>query len=147
MPMAKRCYRGEDGSLDGEVQAMTGVELIVTALTAGAAAGAGLGAKETVSAMIADAYQGLKTQVKAKLGNRAEAVAAVDAGHTESATLREALGTALIESGADTDQAILEKAQELLAQLEEPAGKYVVDNRGAKGVVIGDHSSQTNTFN
>ena len=43
---------------------MTGVELIITALTAGAAAGAGLGAKDTVASMIADAYQGLKRLVK-----------------------------------------------------------------------------------
>ena len=126
---------------------MTGVELIITALTAGAAAGAGLGAKDTVASMIADAYQGLKRLVKDKLGDRAAAVAAVEADYTQPESLRTALTPALAESGADTDQVILEQARELLTQLEAPAGKYVVDNRGAKGVVIGDHSSQTNTFN
>ncbi|MEV3935641.1 hypothetical protein AB0K52_06660 [Glycomyces sp. NPDC049804] len=125
---------------------MTGVELILTALAAGAATGAGLGAKETVSMMITDTYRGLKTLLRAKLGTRSDAVAVVDADHTEPATLRAALVPALIDSGAEADQEILDKARELLAQLEEPAGKYMVDNRGAKGVVIGDHTSQTNHF-
>lgn len=125
---------------------MTGVELVVTALAAGAAAGAGAGAKDTVATMIGDLYRGLKSLVKNRLGNRAAAVAAVEADHTEPTVLRPAIESALLESGADTDQAILEKAQELLAQLEQPAGKYTNDNRGAKGVVIGDHSSQTNHF-
>ncbi|RRR98104.1 hypothetical protein [Glycomyces terrestris] len=126
---------------------MTGVELILTALAAGAAAGAGLGAKEAVSTLITDTYQGLKTLLRTKLGDRLEANAVIDADHTEAETLRSTLAFALIESGAADDQTILEKARELLAQLEEPAGKYVVDNRGAKGILIGDHSNQTNHFN
>jgi hypothetical protein len=125
---------------------MTGVELIVAALAAGAAAGAGAGIKDTVTTMIGDLYQGLKSLVKERISDRATAVAAVEADHTEPTVLRPAIESALVESEADTDQAILEKAQELLAQLEQPAGKYTIDNRGAKGVVIGDHSSQTNHF-
>lgn len=125
---------------------MAGVDLILTALAAGAAAGAGLGAKETVSMMITETYQGLKSLVKTRLGTRTEAAAAVDADHSDTATLYTALAPALVESGAVTDTAILEAAKELLAQLGEPAGKYVVDNRGAKGIVIGDHSTQTNHF-
>jgi hypothetical protein len=121
---------------------MTGVELIVAALVAGAAAGS----KDTVATMIGDLYQGLKSLVKGRLGDRTAAVAAVEPDHTEPATLRPAIEPALTESGADTDQVILEKARELLTQLEKPAGKYTIDNRGAKGVVIGDHSSQTNHF-
>jgi len=126
---------------------MSGVELIVAALTAGAAAGAGMGAKNAVTTMVTDLYQGLKSLIKGKVGDRTAAVVALDADHTEPAALRPAVESALIESGADTDQAILEAARELLVQLEEPSGKYVIDNRGAKGVVIGDHSTQTNTFN
>jgi hypothetical protein len=125
---------------------MTGVELIVAALTAGAAAGAAMGAKTAASTMITDLYEGLKGLVKAKISSRAQAVAAIEADHAEPAALRPAVETALVESGADTDQVILERAQELLAQLEKPAGKYTIDNRGAKGIVIGDHSSQTNHF-
>ena len=125
---------------------MAGVELIVAALTAGAAAGAGLGAKEAISGMIADSYRGLKSLIKSRLTDQTEAIAAIEADYTEVETLRPAVESALVDSGSSTDQEVLSKARELLEMLEEPAVKYMIDNRGAKGVMIGDHSSQTNHF-
>ena len=51
-------------------------------------------------------------------------------------TLRPAVESALVDSGSSTDQEVLSKARELLEMLEEPAVKYMIDNRGAKGRVI-----------
>lgn len=125
---------------------MTGVELIVAALVAGAAAGATSGATKAVDTLIGDLYQGLKSLVTKRLGGRSEAVAAVEADQTEPGVLRPVIEPALVESGADTDQVILEKAQELLDQSKGSAGKYVIHNTDIKGQLIGDHSSQTNHF-
>lgn len=125
---------------------MTGVELIVAALVAGASAGATSGATTAVDTLIGDLYRGLKSLVTRKLGDRTAAVAAVEADQAEPGTLRPVIEPALVESGADTDRLILEKAQELLAQSEAAAGKYVIHNTDIKGQVIGDHSTQTNHF-
>jgi hypothetical protein len=125
---------------------MTGVELIVAALAAGAAAGATSGAKATVDTLMGDLYQGLKLLITRKLGDRSAAVAAVEANQIEPGVLRPAIEPALVESGADTDRVILEKAKELLDQSEASAGKYVIHNTDIKGQLIGDHSSQTNHF-
>ncbi|GAA2325965.1 hypothetical protein GCM10009853_100610 [Glycomyces scopariae] len=134
------CYGGEKCSPGEGVQVMTGVELIVAALVAGAAAGA----KKTADALIGDLYQGLKTLVTRKLADRREAVAAVEADRTEPRVLRSAIEPALVESGADTDRVILEKAQELLDQSQGSAGKFVITNHNPQGVQMGDHGNQIN---
>jgi hypothetical protein len=55
----------------------------------------------------------------------------------------------LIACGADEDEEVLAMARRLLAELDPDGvhvGKYRVDVREAKGVVIGDQAVQTNHF-
>lgn len=123
---------------------MSALEMIAVAL----AAGAGAGVKDTASLAVRDAYEGLKTLLKRRL-TRPAAVAALDADETEPGVWEAQLGDALTESGAADDEQVLAAARTLL-ELADPtgalAGKYQVDLREAKGVQVGDHNVQHNTF-
>ncbi|MFC7280015.1 hypothetical protein ACFQS1_39165 [Paractinoplanes rhizophilus] len=125
---------------------MSAVEVIAAAL----AAGAGAGMKDTASAAVKDAYAGLKALLKARLGGHGDdVVEALDADETAPGVWQTHLGEALTESGAATDEQVVAAAQRLL-RLTDPAGsaagKYQVDLREAKGVQVGDHNTQHNTF-
>ncbi len=132
------------------------VELVVAALAAGAAAGAG----ETASTAVKDAYTGVKT-LAARVLRRAKAVPAevVDLVEADAVTLtgggndtasRRELTAALTAADAGDDEELLAAALKML-ELTDPdgaqAGKYRVLLHGNKGVQVGDHNTQTNTFN
>jgi len=123
---------------------MDPVTVVVAALVAGAAAGA----SNVASAAVTDAYEGLKNLVLGRLRdagtNEAEGnTLVVDVAKTQ--LQRDVLTTALAKVGVDAPT--LQAAQHLLALLEPREGKYVVDASQAKGVIIGDHGTQHNTFN
>jgi hypothetical protein len=125
---------------------MTGVELIIAALVAGAAAGS----KDVTKAAVTDAYARLKDLLRGCLAGRPGAQSAVDARETEPGRWQTVLGEGLAGSGADTDVEILAAARRLLEYADPNgarAGKYQVEASQAKGVQIGDHNTQTNTFN
>ncbi|MET9437573.1 hypothetical protein [Streptomyces sp. NPDC006551] len=119
---------------------MTEVDIVVAALAAGASAGL----METASAAVRDAYGALREAVRRRLSARGEEV--LDAEQVEPGVWETRLREELIASGADRDQELLAAAENFRA-LVRSEGKYHVDTRGAKGVQIGDHSTQTNTFN
>lgn len=124
---------------------MSAVELIAAAL----AAGAGAGLTDTASAAVRDAYAGLKDLLKRRVGDHGgQAGRALDADETEPGVWQARLGDALTTSGAVGDEQILAAARHLLT-LTDPAlaAKYQVDAHAAKGVQVGDHNSQNNTFN
>ena len=125
---------------------MDPITLIVTALAAGAAAGA----QDTVSAMVKDGYAGLKALVKKRLGGRPGAELAL-AGHEQAPeTWQAPLMAELAQSGADGDRDLIAAAQALLDLVggaEGRTGKYTVDVRTAQGVQVGDHNRQDNVFN
>jgi hypothetical protein len=124
---------------------MTGVELIVAALAAGAAAGL----TEATSGAIRDAYVGLRDAVRRRLagsGADTQDEQILDALEEDPGVWRARLGKALVDAGVDRDEQVLDAAKALLDRLEPSAGKYTVDAREAQGVVIGDHATQTNTF-
>ena len=126
--------------------AMDPIALIVTALAAGAA----LGAQETVSAMVKDAYAGLKALVKKRLGGGPGAELVLARHERAPETWQAPLMAELTETGADGDPDLIAAAQALLglvAEAEGRTGKYTVDVRGAQGVQIGDHNRQDNVFN
>jgi hypothetical protein len=104
---------------------MTGVEVILAAL----AAGAGAGTSDVAGNAIRDAYTALRDAVRRRLGRRA-APGETDPTETE-----------LVAAGADRDEEILAAARHVLA-LADPdgtrAGRYAVDLRGATGVQVGD---------
>ncbi|RSN60634.1 hypothetical protein DMH01_15180 [Amycolatopsis sp. WAC 04182] len=131
------------------------VELVVAALAAGAAAGAG----ETASAAVKDAYTGLKSLASRAL-RRAKAVPAevVEMVESDAVTLtedetrtagRRELTAALTAAGAGDDEELVAAALKVL-ELTDPegtrAGKYRVLLHGNQGVQVGDHNTQTNTF-
>ncbi len=125
---------------------MDPITLIVTALAAGAA----LGVQDTVSAMVKDAYAGLKALVKKRLGGRPGAELVLAKHEQAPETWQAPLMAELAEAGADGDRDLIAAAKALLDLIGEAggrAGKYTVDVRGAQGVQIGDHNRQDNVFN
>ncbi|MFC4149862.1 hypothetical protein ACFO0M_26730 [Micromonospora mangrovi] len=119
---------------------MSAVEVITVAL----AAGAGAGVKDTASAAVRDAYGELKTLLRRHLGDAA-AARALDADETDAGVWRIRLGEPLTDVGADRDEQVLRAARRLL-DLVDPVGRHHVDLREAKGVQVGDHNTQHNSF-
>ncbi|BCJ69677.1 hypothetical protein [Polymorphospora rubra] len=108
---------------------MTGVELIVAALAAGASAG--------VTSGVQDAYAWLKGQLVRRLSGREQAVQALAADEVEPGVWQARLGDDLAASGADADLEVLAAARRLLA-VAGPAGtrgglNQVTNNYGAVG--------------
>jgi hypothetical protein len=124
---------------------MDPITLIVTAL----AAGATLGVKDTASAMVEDAYAGLKALVKKRLGDGPGAELVLAKHEQAPETWQAPLMAELAEARADRDRDLIAAAQAVLDLVGEAggAGKYTVDVRGAKGVQVGDHNQQDNVFN
>ncbi|WKU08819.1 hypothetical protein [Micromonospora sp. HUAS LYJ1] len=125
---------------------MTGVELIVAALAAGAAAGS----TDVTKSAISDSYTGLKNLLRRRLLGRDRAQEALDAAEVESDQWQALLSADLAESGAAADEQVITAARRLLS-LAEPDGvaaaSYQVSADYAKGVQFGSHNTQTNTFN
>ena len=125
---------------------MDPITLIVTALAAGAA----LGVKDTASAMVTDAYAGVKALVKKRLGEGPGAELVLARHEQAPETWQAPLMAELAETGADGDRDLIAAAQALLdlvGEAEGRAGKYTADARGAQGVPIGDHNRQDNVVN
>ena len=124
---------------------MDPVTVIVSALVAGAAAGA----KDAASQAVKDAYSGLKTLIQQRFSGKPEAEMAL-AQHEKKPEVWEApLKDALVNTGVDKDKAILQSAEKLL-KLVQPQqvgmGKYSVQIGEAQGVVIGDQAKVDMTF-
>jgi len=121
------------------------VSLIVAALAAGAVAGA----QNTATDAVKDAYTGLKDLVRRRLSGRTSGEQALAQHDDEPQQASEALEAELVAVRAGDDAAVVNAAQRLMALLDPTgarAGKYTVDLRGAQGVQVGDHNTQTNTF-
>ena len=125
---------------------MDPVSLVLNALASGAAQGIA----DSVSDAVTSAYGKLKQLVTAKFAGTKSAELALEEHAVDPATWQAPLSKALTTSGAVTDEAIIQAAQQLMA-LVDPAGtaqgKYLVDLRGAQGVQVGDGNRQFNTFN
>ena len=124
---------------------MDPITFIVTALAAGAA----VGVKDAASAVVKDAYAGLKSLVKKRLGEDPGAELVLARYEQAPETWQAPLMAELAGTGADGDRDLIAAAQALLDLIEETggAGKYAVDVRGAMGVQVGDHNRQDNVFN
>lgn len=122
---------------------MEPISLIVAALVAGAAKAAG--------DAVPDAYVCLKALIKRKFSGEPKAEMVLEEHASDPETYEAPLKKKLAEAGADQDEEILQAAQELLKQLQSEeitAGKYQVEFQGeVKGAQVGDHNTQTNTFN
>lgn len=124
---------------------MDPVTLIVAALAAGAAAGV----TDTASAMVKDAYAGLRALVRKRLGGGPDAELMLAKHEKAPEIWHEPMTAELAEAGADRDRELIAAAQavlNLIGGASGRAGKYSVDARGAQGVQIGDHDRQDNVF-
>src|SRR5712691_9374998 len=98
---------------------MDPITLIVTALAAGAA----LGVKDTASAMVTDAYAGLKALVKKRLGGGPGAELVLARHEQAPETWQAPLMAELAETGADRDRDLIAAAQALLDLVGEAEGR------------------------
>lgn len=118
---------------------MTGLEVIVAALVAGASTGAGNAAKTAV----VDAYTGLRDLLRRRLAGRSQAVEVLDAQQTDPYVWQARLGPHLAAVGLDRDDEVMAAARRLL-DLADPDGtrasKYQLDVSGAQQPQIGDNS-------
>jgi hypothetical protein len=121
------------------------VTLIVGALAAGALKGT----SETATSAIRDAYAALKTALAARFTERQMPTTVLEDHEDDPEAYEKPLAKKIQQAGAADDPRILELAQtlvQLTAHEGARAGRYTVDVRGSKGVQIGDHGTQHNTF-
>jgi hypothetical protein len=124
---------------------MDPVALIVAALAAGASAAL----KDTATEAIKDAYNGLKSLLKRKLGNEPAAQVAIDEHEKAPEVWEKPLESELGKSGVADNEEVVRSAQELLALIDPvgaQGGKYNVTVSGGKGIVVGDHAHVEMTF-
>lgn len=123
---------------------MTEVELIVTALTAGAAAGV----SATAQSAVADAYAGLRDLLRRVLARQGRSDDVLDAVESGSSSWQTDVGEAITGSHADRDGQVLAAARAVLAAADpagSAAGKYTVDVSHSTGIQVGDHTVRVDT--
>ena len=124
---------------------MTGAEIILAAL----AAGAGAGTSDAAQAAIMDAYNGLRNALRRRLAGRRQAEQVLDAEQTDTEVWQARLCEELDVVGADRDEEILTIARQVLA-FADPAGtelgKYTgLDIRETQQPQVGDNSVRIGT--
>jgi RIP homotypic interaction motif len=121
------------------------ITLIVTALVAGAAAGA----TDVAGSAVRDAYAAFKGLLQRRLARRPAGEVVLEQHEQQPDVYEGPLKHELAESGADRDTELLEAARQLL-ELADPqgtaSGKYAVKIGTAQGVQIGDHNKQENQW-
>lgn len=130
---------------------MEPISLIITALGAGAIAAT----QETAGIAIKDAYEGLKTLIKQRFAAQGKEddsdIVDKHEKKLDSEAVKALLKEELMSLRIDQDTEIIKLAQELLKKEkpeESAAGKFNAVFQGeVKGAQVGDHNSQTNTFN
>jgi hypothetical protein len=128
-----------DRSHQRKVIFVSEVELILTALMAGAAAGTTAAAQSAV----VDTYTGLRTLLRRILTRQGRSEEVLDAVQAEPGTWQTRLGEALTDAHADQDQEVLAAARAVLAAADPAgaaAGKYTVTVSNSTGVQVGDHT-------
>ena len=114
---------------------MEPTSLIIAALVAGATKAAG--------EIAPDIYNGLKTLIKRKFAGDPTAEMVLEEHNKDPETFDAPLKKKLADTGADKDNEIIEKAQELLKQLEpkeSAAGKFNLNIAGDVKGIVGDIS-------
>lgn len=112
---------------------MDPVTLIITALTAGAAAGG----QSVVTDAIKDAYAGLKVLIKRKFAGKPSAEVALTEHENDPQTWQAPLKKALLQEHLDQDAEILQAAQALLDQIRtQPGGENYTQT------IVGNYNAQ-----
>ena len=129
---------------------MDPITLIVTALAAGASAGALDALKDNAKDAAGGAYSRLHDLVKRRFHGNAMAEGILADHDDDPETYAKPLVKQLTEAGAADDVELVAAAQALMDLLDQAgarSGKYNVTIKDSKGVQVGDHGYQVNTFN
>ncbi len=116
-------------------------DLVANAILAALTAGAASGATDTAKQAIADAYAGLKSLIKKKLGGNSEAAVAVDKLEANPASegRQKTLSEELESAKAATDPELASAAQDLLALIRAlPQGEKHVQFAQGTGIAQAD---------
>src|SRR6266568_2403723 len=122
------------------------LSLVMTALMAGAVAGA----RGMMTTLVNDAYAGLKALVRHRFKDRPAGEVALEKLADNPDAWEPSLKAELAQAGVADDPELVAAAQHVLSLFDPEgakAGRYQVDARGAQGVQIGDHGTQSNIFN
>lgn len=124
----------------------------MSALAAGAAAGANSALQDDMKAEVVQAYGKLRGLLKKRLGGNASAEIAL-AEYEAAPDLWEApLRAKLTEAGAAQDQGLVEAAQSLVGlvaqsrQWSSRVGDQQVRVKDSRGTIVGDNAIQINHF-
>jgi hypothetical protein len=121
---------------------MDPISLILAAVVAGASEAA----RETAGTAVKDAYTGLKEIIRRRFGGDRNAEAELEKAEQNPEADHTLLKDRLEATGADRDEELLVAARALLEQVDPDGRKYGVKISGGKGIVVGDHSTVTMTF-
>jgi hypothetical protein len=128
---------------------MDPVTLIVTALAAGASAGALEALKDDVKDKVKAAYAKLRGLAGKRVAGQPGAELVLTEHEADPQTWEAPLAQKLTEAGAAGDAELVAAAQALMALVDAAgarAGKYHVTIKDSTGVQIGDHNVQVNRF-
>ena len=130
---------------------MEPVMLILTALAAGASAGALDALTDETKGAVKTARGKLRDLIDKRFRQSGTPNGAVVLAKYEADpdTFEKGLGKKLAEASAGNDVELMAVANallELLSQQSDRSGKYDVTVSGSQGIQIGDHGTQTNTF-
>jgi hypothetical protein len=129
---------------------MDPITLIIAALAAGASAGTIDALKDNAKEAATAAYGKLQDLVKRRFGGNPGAEVILAEHQADPETYAAPLAKKLTEAGAGDDRDLVAAAaalMDLIDQAGAKSGKYNVMIRDSKGVQVGDHGYQVNTFN
>lgn len=128
---------------------MEPISLILTALAAGASAGALNALKDDVRDTAAAAYARLHRLVSQRFRGNPSAGVVLSEHQADPGTYAAPLAKKLREAGAGADAELIASARTVMELVDQPgaaSGKYNVTINNSKGVQIGDGNFQVNKF-
>jgi RIP homotypic interaction motif len=131
------------------VELIEPITLIVTALAAGAGAGAIDALKDNTKEVASAAYDRLRRLARKRVAGRPDGELALERHEVAPQKWEAVLIDELTAAGAASDAALLGAAEtlmELIDQAGAKSGKYSVTIKDSKGVQVGDGNVQVNRF-
>jgi hypothetical protein len=129
---------------------MDPITLIIAALAAGASAGTVDALKDNAREAATAAYGKLQDLVKRRFRGNPSADVILAEHQADPETYAAPLAKKLTEAGAGDDRDLVAAAAALMDLIDRAgakSGKYHVMIKDSKGVQVGDHGYQVNTFN
>jgi RIP homotypic interaction motif len=126
------------------------ITLIVAALAAGASAGVIDALKDNAKDAARAAYARLRGLVNKRVAGNPGAELALAEHDADPENWAAPLSAKLTQAGAAGDAGLVAAAQALMDLIDQAgakSGKYNVTIKDSKGVQVGDHGYQVNTFN